>query len=148
MLAILTNNIIQFQNDTKAHLKSLENQFSQLDTTVGRLQAQGSRKLPSQTMVNPMENVSAINLRSRRQLDERSRTEVNKDLGLEKDEATTSREEIPPTKENPKPSIPINVSSLPFLSRFVNSEKEESAKEMFDMFQKVHVNIPLLDAIK
>ena len=31
MLAILTNNTIQFQNDTKAHLKSLENQFSQLE---------------------------------------------------------------------------------------------------------------------
>ena len=28
MLAILTNNTIQFQNDTNAHLKSLENQFS------------------------------------------------------------------------------------------------------------------------
>ena len=27
-------------------------------------------------------------------------------------------------------------------------KKDESEKEMFDMFRKVHINIPLLDAIK
>ena len=86
----MTNSTIQFQNDTKAYLKSLENQFSQLETTVGRLEAQGSRKLLSQTVVNPKENVSVISLRSGRQLDEIARKQVDKDLGLEKDEATTS----------------------------------------------------------
>ena len=110
---------------------------------MGRLEAQGFNKLPSQTEVNPKENVSAISLRSGRQLGDRTRNEVDKDLGLKKDEATTSREEIPPPKVIPKPSIPTNISSLPFPSRFANSEKE-----MFDMFLKVHVNIPLLDAIK
>ncbi|KAL5578566.1 hypothetical protein UlMin_020265 [Ulmus minor] len=145
---MLTNSTIQFQNDTKAQLKSLENQFSQLATTVGRLEVQGSGKLPSQTEVNPKENLSAISLRSGRQLDEIARDEVNKDLGLEKDVANTSREEIPPTKVNPKPSIPTNISSLPFPNRFIDSKKEESENEMFDMFRKVHVNIPLLDAIR
>ena len=98
-------------------------------------------------MVNLRENVSVINLRSGRQLDERSRKEVDKDLGLEKDKATTSREEIPPTKVIPKPSIPTNISYLLFPSRFVNS-KEDSEKEMLDKFRKVHVNISLLKAIK
>ena len=69
-------------------------------------------------------------------------------MGLEKDEATTSREESPPPKVTSKPSIPTNISSLPFPSRFANSKKDENEKEMFDMFRKVHVNIPLLDAIK
>ncbi|KAL5550890.1 hypothetical protein UlMin_001066 [Ulmus minor] len=99
-------------------------------------------------MVIPNENVSAIILRSGRQLDEGARKEVDKDLGLEKDEATTPREETPPPKVTSKPSIPTNISSLPFPSRFANSKKDESEKEMFDMFQKVHVNIPLLDVIK
>ena len=99
-------------------------------------------------MVNPKENVSVITLRNGRQLGERTRNEVGKDLGLEKDEATTSREEIPQPKVTPKPSISTNISSLPFPSRFIDSKKEESENEIFDMFQKVHVNIPLLNAIK
>ena len=98
MIIALTNSNSQFQNDTKNHLKSIENQFSQLATTVGRLEAQGSGKLPSQIVVIPNENVSAISLRSGRQLDKRARKEVDKDLSLEKDEATTSREEISPPK--------------------------------------------------
>ena len=79
--------------------------------------------------------MSAISLRSGRQLDERTRNEVNKDLGLEKDEATTSREEISSPNVIPKPYISTNISSLPFHSRFIDSKKDESEKEMFDMFQ-------------
>ena len=134
LLTILTNSTLQFHNDTKTHLKSLENQFSKLATIVGRLEAQGSGKLPSQTVVIPNENVSAISLRSGRQLDEGARKEVDKDLGLEKDEATTPREETPPPKVTSKPPIHINISSFPFPSRFANSKKDESGKEMFDMF--------------
>ena len=44
-------------------------------------------------MINPKENVSAISLKSGRQLDEKAMKEADKDLGLEKDEAITSQEE-------------------------------------------------------
>ena len=37
---------------------------------------------------------------------------------------------------------------MPFPSRFAQSRKEESEKEILDTFKKVQVNIPLLDAIK
>ncbi|XP_022880391.1 uncharacterized protein LOC111397619 [Olea europaea var. sylvestris] len=67
----LATNILQFQQETKqfeqeakASIKSLENQMGQMATTINRLEAQGSGKLPSQTMVNPRENVSAILSRS------------------------------------------------------------------------------------
>ncbi|KAL5579714.1 hypothetical protein UlMin_012156 [Ulmus minor] len=133
MIMNLTNSNSQFQNDTKNHLKSIENQFSQLATTVGRLEAQGSGKLPSQTVINPKENASAISLRN---------------LSLEKDDATTSKEDTPPRKVISNPSIPTNVSSLPFPSRFVTTKKEEHEKEILETFRKVQVNIPLLDAIK
>ncbi|KAL5569950.1 hypothetical protein UlMin_026525 [Ulmus minor] len=133
MIMNLTNSNSQFQNDTKNHLKSIENQFSQLATTVGKLEAQGSGKLPSQTVINPKENASAISLRN---------------LSIEKDDATTSKEDTLSRKVISNPSIPINVSSLPFPSRFATTKKEEHEKEILETFRKVQVNIPLLDAIK
>ena len=51
-------------------MKNLETQDSQLEKTIGRLEVQGLGKLPSQTMINPKENVSAITLRGKKQLDE------------------------------------------------------------------------------
>ncbi|KAM1900962.1 hypothetical protein ACFX14_029843 [Malus domestica] len=41
--------------------------------------------------------------------------------------------------------IPPNV---PFPSRFLQANNEEEEKDVLEMFRKVHVNIPLLDAIK
>ncbi|KAL5571230.1 hypothetical protein UlMin_020827 [Ulmus minor] len=148
---MLTNSTIQFHNDTKTHLKSLENQFSQLETTVGRLEAQRSGKLPSKTLINPKENVSAISLRSGKQLDEAHKKPIKasdeKELSFEKDDASTPKEDNPPRKVSPYSSIPINVSNLPFPSRF-STMKKEHEKKFFETFRKVQVNIPLLDAIK
>ncbi|KAL5554345.1 hypothetical protein UlMin_041746 [Ulmus minor] len=148
----LTNSNSQFQNDTKNHLKSIENQFSQLATMVGKLEAQGSGKLPSQTVINSKENASVISLRSGKTLDEAHKEPVQngkeKDLSVEKDDATTSKEDTSPRKVMSNSSIPINVSSLPFPSRFATTKKEEHEKEILETFRKVQVNIPLLDAIK
>ncbi|KAL5560045.1 hypothetical protein UlMin_036256 [Ulmus minor] len=152
LLTMLTNSTFPFHNDTKTHLKSLDNQFSQLVTMVGRLEAQGSGKLPSQTVINPKENASVVSLRSGEQLDEAHKKSIKaskaKDLSLENDDATTQKEENPPRKVSPHSSIPINVSSLPFPSRISTTKKEEHEKEIFETFQKVQVNIPLLNAIK
>ncbi|KAL5559681.1 hypothetical protein UlMin_035892 [Ulmus minor] len=102
--------------------------------------------------MNPKKNVSAISLRNGKQLDEAHKKLVKidetRDLSLEKDEATTSRDEIPLTKVVPKPSIPTNISFLPFPSRFAKTKKEEHEKEILDTFRKVQVNIHLLNAIK
>ncbi|KAL5564396.1 hypothetical protein UlMin_027560 [Ulmus minor] len=152
LITMLTNSTIQFQNDTKSHLKSLENQFSQLATTVGRLEAQGSGKLSSQIVINPKENASAVSLRSGKQLDEAHKKPIKasdeKDLSLERDDATTPKEDNSPRKVSPHSSIPINVPYLPFPSRFSATKKDGHEKEIFETFRKVQVNIPLLDAIK
>ncbi|XP_031272549.1 uncharacterized protein LOC116131037 [Pistacia vera] len=110
--------------DTKMSIKNLESQVSQLATTVGRLEAQGSRKLPSQSLVNPRENVSAITLRSGRQLE-----------GTHK-------------KPNDEKEVGDELIQGGKKQRFATSTKEEHEQEILETFRKVHVNIPLLDAIK
>ena len=108
---------------------------------MGKLEAQGSGKLPSQTVINLKENASAISLRSGKILDEAHKKPIKiskeKDLSLEKDDATTPKEDTPPRKVNSNSSIPINVSSLPFPSRFATTKKEEHEKEILETFRKV-----------
>ena len=43
--------------------------MSQLATSMGKLEAQGSGKLPSQTIINPRDNTSKISLRSGKELE-------------------------------------------------------------------------------
>ncbi len=60
----LASNQLQFQQETKASIQNLENQVSQMVTVVRRLEAYNFGNLPSETIVNPRENASAITLRS------------------------------------------------------------------------------------
>ena len=53
-----------------------------------------------------------------------------------------------PPKKIFKDPIPPVVLAIPFPSHFTKTKKEENEKEIFNTFQKVKVNIPLLDAIK
>ena len=59
----------QFQQEAKANIQSLDNQMGQMATVITRLKALSSRKLPSQTVVNPRENASAIILRSGKEVE-------------------------------------------------------------------------------
>ena len=67
----LATNTQQFQQKTRASIQNLENQVSQLASSMSRLESQG--KLSSQTVVNPKQNASAITLRSWKELKEPSR---------------------------------------------------------------------------
>ena len=69
----LASNSLQFQQEIRTSIRSLETQVSQLANTVGMIEAQGSGKIPSQIVINPKENVSAITLRGGKQLDEMPR---------------------------------------------------------------------------
>ncbi|XP_031253581.1 uncharacterized protein LOC116111551 [Pistacia vera] len=141
-------------------IKNLESQVSQLATTLGRLEAHGSRKLPSQPLVNPRENASAITLRSGRQLEKTHKKPIDeKEVGDELIQGRTKQpksvESSPTDSSNAKhppkvqSKVPINTYEppLPFPSRFATSKKEEHEQEILDTFRKVHVNIPLLDVI-
>ncbi|KAF7822061.1 uncharacterized protein G2W53_027516 [Senna tora] len=63
---------VQFQNETRSSIQSLESQVSKVATSMSKLESQG--KLPSQTEVNPRQNVSAITLRSGKELEELPKT--------------------------------------------------------------------------
>ena len=152
----LASSTLQFQKETRNSIKNLETQVSQLANTVGRLEAQGSGKLPSQTIMNPKENVSVITLRGGKQLDEVSK-KVTKASNKESqqgifrgviDEATSLIEIGEPPKTMHRTEIQPIVQALSFLSRFARPTKEENEKEILHTFRKVQVNIPLLDTIK
>ncbi|KAH9803303.1 hypothetical protein KPL71_001711 [Citrus sinensis] len=141
----LATNTQQFQQATTASIQNLENQMSQLATTVSRLESQVLGRLPSQSEVNPKQNVSAVILRSGTELQEPSK-KVTKHVEdeLEKNELMPQSQDAQPTKAK---SLPI-VIPPPFPSRFTKSKKEEQEKDILETFRKVEVNIPLLDAIK
>ncbi|XP_070667851.1 uncharacterized protein [Malus domestica] len=156
------------QNQAK-EISEVKRQIGQISEFMGQFREEG--KLPSLTIVNPkgrFETAKAITLRSGKevgtdsQLSKPAQTEDEK-LQQEEDvqNTPTARKEttLPCTPTLPKPSnstkvrpnsnfsnsIPLNA---PFPSRFMQSKNEEDEKDILETFRKVHVNIPLLDAIK
>ncbi|XP_019172468.1 PREDICTED: uncharacterized protein LOC109167852, partial [Ipomoea nil] len=138
----LATNTLQFQQqtqqfqqetrasiqETKASIQNLERQMGQLATTVSRLESQSSGKLPSQTVVNPRENASAIVLRS-----------VNQEK-----EGTNNNEKSQGKSPNPTDYEPVP----PFPQALSESIKGTKDEELYETFKNCEVNIPLLDAIK
>ena len=95
--------------------------------------------------MNPKPNASAIILRHGKELQEPSK-KVTKHVEdeLEKNELIPKSQDAQPTKVKP---LPI-VIPPPFPSWFAKSKKEEQEKDILEIFHKVEVKIPLLDAIK
>ncbi|KAE8665021.1 ocs element-binding factor 1-like [Hibiscus syriacus] len=119
----LATNTQQFQQETRTSIQNLENQMSQLASSVSRLESQG--KLPSQTIVNPKQNVSAITLRSGKELKEPSSLEHGRAL-----EKETKKEVVAPQTQKDQPKGLKSkkpkefVIEPPFPSRFAKSKKE------------------------
>ncbi|KAH9741368.1 Endonuclease [Citrus sinensis] len=130
----LATNTQQFQQATTASIQNLENQVSQLATTMSRLESQVSGKLPSQSEVNPKQNASAVILRSGKELQQPSKkvTEHVEDE-LEKNELMPKSQDAQPTRAKP---LPI-VIPPPFPSRFAKFKKEEQEKDILETFRKV-----------
>ncbi|KAL0329028.1 UNVERIFIED_CONTAM: hypothetical protein Sradi_4889500 [Sesamum radiatum] len=142
----LTLTTQQIQQDTTMGLQHLGNQISQLATSVSKLEAQASGKLPSQTETNPRENVSAITLRSGKELQPTGPTP--RKAGIEKNALDDTDETHDEVDSNLIPPPLSNTCALPFPYRISKSKEEEHEKEILDTFKKVEINIPLLDAIK
>ncbi|KAL0414211.1 UNVERIFIED_CONTAM: hypothetical protein Sradi_1622800 [Sesamum radiatum] len=140
----------QFQQETRASIQNLESQMSQLASSVSRLESQG--KLPSQTIINPKQNVSAITLCSEKELQLENSTRRGH-ANRAKQDKTGEELKIPPNQverseliqeEHPKVFVP----KPPFPEQFAKFKKEEDDKEILETLSKVEVNIPLLDAVK
>jgi hypothetical protein len=121
----LANNSLQFQQDTRTSIQNLGNQITQLATSVGKLEAQNSGKLPSQPEVNPKENVSTILLRSGKEI--LSGSTPNKEAELskgDKEDETPSK-----TSRGVRFDPPLSLSSYTppphFPSRLAKPKEKE-----------------------
>ncbi|KAM1734003.1 hypothetical protein ACFX11_019553 [Malus domestica] len=153
-------------------MDELEKQVGQIAEFMGQFREQG--KLPSSTVVNPrggVETAKSITLRSGKEVGtepqpSKSSHKEDEMLQMEEEESSspTAKVDTPLPQASNVPnlsksankgknvsnSVPTNVFPLnvPFPSRFLQSKNEEEEKDVLETFRKVHVNIPLLDAIK
>ncbi|XP_052621458.1 uncharacterized protein LOC128127127 [Lactuca sativa] len=135
-----------FQQETKASIKNLEQQMAQLAQSVSKMENQG--KLPPQTEKNPKHNACAINLRSGKKYDgPKMPEEEREELVIEEPPKKDEKKEEMVEKKKPEEKE-AKITLPPFPSRLSNNKKEREDSEIMAMFQKVEVNIPLLDAIR
>ncbi|CAN6576666.1 unnamed protein product [Malus baccata var. baccata] len=172
LLTTLTQEV-QTQNKERQiqdkRVDNLEKQVGQIAEFMGQFREQG--RLPSSTVVNPrggVETAKAITLRSGKEVGTepqpfKSALKEDEKLQIEEEEQAKAKARIEqPLPQPPKPSNSVNkgkegtiqVNSnvippdVPFPSRFLQAKNEEEEKDVLETFRKVHVNIPLLDAIE
>ncbi|KAM2026281.1 hypothetical protein ACFX1T_018716 [Malus domestica] len=156
---LLTTMAQGMQNQAN-EVNELKKQMGQMAEFLGQFRENG--KLPSTTVVNPkggFESAKAITLRSGKDV----RNKEDEKIQLEEDENTYPTARVPSPMPQPSktshpstsgknvPNVVIsntNLPNVPFPSRFLQSKNEEEEKDVLETFRKVHVNIPLLDAIK
>ncbi|XP_038978588.1 uncharacterized protein LOC120108942, partial [Phoenix dactylifera] len=140
----------QFQHEARASIQSLDNQMGQMATAISRLEAQSSGKLPSQTVVNPRENASAIVLRSGKEVEIPTKatpasSKQEKEKNIVADRNVSNDDDVPKHKFPPLSAYkPVS----PFPQALAESRKDEQNKDLYETFRRCEVNIPLLDAIK
>ncbi|XP_027060968.2 uncharacterized protein [Coffea arabica] len=143
-----TDSDLQSMRNQLGQVQSLQNQMNQMAITINRLESQVQGKLPSQPEANP-KNVSAMTLRSGKEVQgpepviskDKDEERIEKELeeeGTDNKNAKVLSNPIPTTKTN----------SPPFPSRLEKPKKQDKEKEVLEIFRKVEINIPLLDAIK
>jgi hypothetical protein len=119
-------------------------------TEISQLKAQSSGKLPSQTVINPRENVSSIVLRSGKEIEipikaTPASSEQEKEKNVVADGDFPNDDDIPKRKFPPLSDYkPVP----PFPQASVESRKYERNSDLYETFRRCEVNIPLLDAIK
>ncbi|XP_023738317.1 uncharacterized protein LOC111886310 [Lactuca sativa] len=135
-----------FQQETKASIKNLEKQFSQLAISVSKLESQG--KLPVQTETNPRHNVCAITLRGGKSYNSPKVSVDQEEEEIVVEEATKEEKKEDKTTEKKPFVTESKATPAPFPERLKSTKKEWEESEIMQMFQKVHINIPLLEDIK
>ncbi|XP_071921880.1 uncharacterized protein [Coffea arabica] len=140
--------MVQNQQRTDSEMQDIRNQISQMATTINRLDSQNQGKLPSQPELNP-KNVSAMTLRSGKEI-QGPEPVIPKDKDEEKIENELEREDSngADLKVLPDPIITAKTNPPPFPNRLEKSKKQDKEKEILEVFRKVEINIPQLDAIK
>ncbi|CAM8937366.1 unnamed protein product [Rhodiola kirilowii] len=152
-IANLTSSVHQNMAKTDGAIADLTKHMSQLVTSISALTNEPGR-LPSQTVQDPRGNVNAVTLRSGKKL-------VVAPMEREEDESpelpeegkdAPEKEENAPEERRPSP-VPITETSkinasLPFPVPARAPKQHVMDKDIFELFSKVEINIPLLEAIK
>ncbi|XP_052197380.1 uncharacterized protein LOC127804545 [Diospyros lotus] len=140
---------LQERNDqTDAAIKNIENQIGQLAKILTERQP---GTWPSNTEVNPKEQVNAITTRSGVQLPEIhvKRPSVAKENGtvkekieqLEEPEVAAEQEKVIP------PPVKPYVPPIPFPQRLRKHKLDKQFEKFLEVFKKLHINIPFVDAL-
>ena len=96
----LEDALAQFMTRTDAAIRNLEVQVGQISNVINT-RPQGS--LPSNTVVNPKEQVQAVTLRSGKELDEPVKIHVEQSETQKKVDEPVVEEQVKPTAEPEKP---------------------------------------------
>ncbi|XP_075478842.1 uncharacterized protein LOC142519696 [Primulina tabacum] len=113
------------------------------------LRGQNRGQFPSNTEVNPKEQCKAVTLRSGKELEMQSSKEVmDKEKTFEEGEFENEKEE-----KNQKPNAEVEVEqppvfqpTLPYPQRFKKKKLDDQFAKIFEIFKKLHINIPFADA--
>ncbi|XP_026388926.1 uncharacterized protein LOC113283774 [Papaver somniferum] len=147
-LNLILNTMAQDKQKSEMDMKDIRTQMGQLATTVSKLEAQAGGRLPSQPLSHK-ENGNAIELRSGKQVEKPASSPVSNEHDFEKDEGeTTPKKDDPVTNSNSKTHVSTYATPPPFPSRFAKSNKETLYQEIWEIFKKIEVNIPLIEAIR
>ncbi|XP_027183921.1 uncharacterized protein LOC113782214 [Coffea eugenioides] len=148
MMKQLMATTAQHQQKTDSELQNIRNQMNQMAVAINRLESQVYEKLSSQPKLN-LKNVIVMTLRSGKEIQGPDLT-ISKDKDEKKIENELEKEGSNGTnpKVLPYPTIIVKTNSPPFPSRFEKPRKQDKEKEILEVFRKVEINIPLLDAIK
>ncbi|XP_023765553.1 uncharacterized protein LOC111914041 [Lactuca sativa] len=128
-----------FQQETKASIKSLEKQVSQLAQSVSKMESQGN--LPSQMEKNPKHNACAITLRGGKSYEgPRMPDEEEKEKEIEAEEAIKDeeRKSTSKSKKHIETEVEINIPLLDAITQIPRYAK--FLKELFTSKKKLKGN--------
>ena len=159
-LAAFQANTNVFQANTNASLKIMETQVGRL---IIAMQNQSKDVFPSDTKKNPKDYM-VVTMRSGRELESRKEDEQKKTKKEEKEETRektklssselaeeTGKEEVQTKQQvekgklKKKEELRAYMPAIPFPQR-LQKKKEEQFSRFLDMFKKIEINIPFVEA--
>ncbi|XP_028802716.1 uncharacterized protein LOC114757797 [Neltuma alba] len=174
MMKLLMDKFEQKDLQHSQEIQNLQTQIGQLSNAFSNMQSQGSGKLPSQVVVNPnvgtqqnpnIGGINAISLRSGNSItsadpvtthastDKEAIIKDSPPASTSHNKSTLSTPHVALQEEQEKDGEGKKVSEqvLPFPTGVIKAERRkkeaEMFKEVYDIFKKVVINVPLVDLV-
>ena len=140
-LEALKSNSQMFQSNTNVSLKNLETQVGQLALT---LQNQNKNAFPSDTQKNP-KDCMVVQLRSGKEMSNSKAEKTEKTTKTEKQMHTEQPKKVSEQKQKEK--VQAYTPAIPFPQRIQKAKKEEQFSKFLEIFKKIEINIPFVEAL-